>query len=441
MKNFVTKVNITGTLLLLFVAFGCSDFDDNLHQLVSIEKGNPEKVIQKDSELYKTLQKTTSDEAVQEGEVPPCVEFIYPLNLRLYDSNLNSIGIKNIISDANFSAVLENLSDGQSLSISYPITTTLADNTTYSVNNNEELNIALKNCTREDIIKYCNDLFAPPAENPKKYFWKVKYSETGDNTYFSGKFSINPGGSMLFYYDNKQYSGTWFFLFVDDKLHLNIKLDGDSAIAKYWSVDREIEMNGVIISIKALPKNINLEIIFESTATYKIGDTGPAKGIVFYDKGEYSFGWRYMEVATKDLKDSEWGCSKSSIITARNTELGHGYFNTAQIVNHHDNMVNYYLNPSICNNGNNGTVQAKDAVKYSQYFYTDWFLPSTDELELIYKNLYLKNIGGFSNLNYWSSTESDEKTVLTIDFKTGEKIATPKIPQKSTTQARVIRYF
>lgn len=441
MKNFATKTNIIGTLVLLIIAYGCSNFDDNLHQVIAFEKGNPEKLIQKYSELYKTLQKTASDDTVKEGEVPPCVEFIYPLNLSLYDNNLNAIGVKNIISDVEFSKVLENLPDGQSLSISYPIKTTLVDNTTYSVNNNEELNIALKNCTREDIIKYCNYLFAPPTENLKKYFWKLKYSETGDNTYFSGKFLIKPEGFLFFYYNNKQYSGTWFFLFVDDKLHLNIKLDGDSAIAKYWSFDGEIEINGIIISINKLPKNINLEIIFESTAAYKIGDTGPAKGIVFYDKGEYSFGWRYMEVATEDLKDSEWGCSNSSTITARNTELGHGYYNTAQIVNHHDNMVNYYLNPSICNNVNSGTVLAKDAIKYSQYFYTDWFLPSSDELELIYTNLYLNNLGNFTNLNYWTSTEIDEKTVWIIDFKTGERIATPKIPKKNSTLARVIRYF
>lgn len=440
MKNFTLKTVASILLLFTILLSGCA-FEDNLHNEIALDSGKAGDPIKKDSELYQTLQKTTVQETAEQGEEPPCVEFIYPLNLRLYDANLNIIGIRNINSDAQFSTILENLPSDQSLSISYPITTTLADNTKYAVNNNAELSIALKNCTRDDIIQYCNNLFAPPIENPTKFFWRVKYAETNDNTYFSGKFSINPGSSLIFYYNNKEYNGSWFFLFVDDKLHLNIKLEGDSQIAKYWSFDQEIEMEGTNILIKTLPKNINLEIMFIPQKVYNIGDFGPSNGIVFYDKGEYSFGWRYIEVATKDLKDSEWGCSNSSIINARNTELGSGYYNTAQIVNYHDNLVNYYLNPSVCNSINNGTVLAKDAAKYTQNFYNDWFLPSVDELELIYKNLYLKNLGELTDFNYWTSTETDKNSVSTINFKTGEKTTTSKIPEKNTIKARAIRYF
>ncbi|QLC66424.1 hypothetical protein LPB248_09035 [Flavobacterium sp. LPB0248] len=437
MKN-LSKIIIL--LLSIFIVYGC-EFQDNLHEVVNLETGEFGKLIKKDSELYNTLENTTSQKTLEEGETPPCVEFIYPLTLKVYDSNKNPIGVQYIMSDIQFSKILENLSSDQSLSISYPISTTLADNTVYTVNSNSELDIALKNCTREDIIIYCNGIISPPLDKPLDYYWRVTYSQTNENTYLSGRFLINSDGTLVFYFNNQEYNGTWFFLFVDDKLHLNIKLDGESELAKYWSIDSEVEMGGTNMTIKMLNKNIKLELLYETKYPYKIGNKGPANGIVFYDKGQYSFGWRYIEVATTDLKDLEWGCVASSILKARNNEIGSGYYNTAQIVIYHDNLTNYYANPAVCSNLNNGSLLAKDALLFNQGIYNDWFLPSYNELELIYKNLHLSNLGDFKESIYWSSTEMNQNTVSTINFKTGEKTSTSKIPEKSSVKARFVRYF
>lgn len=51
-----------------------------------------------------------------------------------------------------------------------------------------------------------------------------------------------------------------------------------------------------------------------------------------------------------------------------------------------------------------GAIKMCKDLEYNNY--TDWELPTKNELDYIYTNLYLNNIGGLSNY-YWSSTEND----------------------------------
>lgn len=447
MKNILTlfKPSFTLFLITLFVLNACTDFDDNLAKLTEIDliSGDPETVIKKDSDLYKMISKTsTENENPTQEKV--CVEFIYPLNLKIYDANLNPVGIQTFTKNKELSFFLETLSKNNAISISYPITTTLGDGTTFKVTNNEELKLAIENCSEEEIIKSCIAVCTggiPQGQDKEILIWKIPFTENHNNDYASTALQMNQDGTLNFYFNEISYNGNWRFLLVDNQLHINIHLEGDSKIAKDWSFDKKIILTPDKIVIIDGITSITLEKNIESTIVYEIGKTGPSGGIVFYDKGNYTKGWRYIEAAPADLETFEWGCSGSLIPNCSKSEIGYGFFNSVTIANYHDNLKTYYENPSICNASNNGTVAAKKAILFRNNNLKNWFLPSNDELYLMYTNLYQKAIGNFSNAIYWSSTQENENNAKTINFKNGSTVLKTKFSISNDTKTRAIRYF
>lgn len=431
MKNKILLSKLIALIIFSFIINSCKDIDDN------ISLPNSEDLIQKDSELYDLINRVITDKDDPMQDIV-CIDFIYPISLLIYNSSFQTIGSITIIGDANFSAFLGVLPTDHSISISYPISTTLSDGTEFTVNNNAELKLAIDSCSKEDIISYCSDLFSSPST---PCVWKVEYAAAGNNKYLSGYFAANLDGTIEFYYNNQQYTGSWVFLFVNDELHMNINLEGTSQIALDWNIDRKIIFTGDEFTIVNPPKNIHLRKSCQETQIYSVGDMGPAEGIVFYDKGTYSNGWRYAEAAPNDLPFFEWGCASSSIANAQSSAIGKGFYNSGAILNFHDNLINYYSNPLVCSNLNNGTVAAKETLAYQLNNIRGWFLPSEQELGLLYTNLKQQNLGNFANAVYWSSTENNATTVKNIDFNTGQSVLSLKLPSPYNIKVRCIRYF
>jgi hypothetical protein len=99
--------------------------------------------------------------------------------------------------------------------------------------------------------------------------------------------------------------------------------------------------------------------ILPSSCVLEGGVPGQAGGYVFYDKGGYSDGWRYLECAPEDAggKTKNWDTANSR-----------------------------------CDD-------------YAYGGYDDWRLPSGTELSWMYSNLHKKGMGNFENDYddyYWS---------------------------------------
>ncbi len=135
---------------------------------------------------------------------------------------------------------------------------------------------------------------------------------------------------------------------------------------------------------------------------YLVGDTGPAGGKVFYLSD--NTGLHGLEAAPVDQSTgAPWGCNGTSISGAQGTAVGTGAANTAAIV-------------SGCSDAG---IAAKIADAYVLNGYTDWFLPSKDELNLL--KLKSSVVGGFALNLYWSSSEFDSTSAWLQYFSDGSQ--------------------
>ncbi len=109
------------------------------------------------------------------------------------------------------------------------------------------------------------------------------------------------------------------------------------------------------------------------TREYAPGDIGPAGGFIFYENpNSAADGWRYLEAAPFDQSaGAKWGCFRRAIAGARGTAVGTGRQNTEDML-------------AAC--PERGTA-AQLCANYSLNGVGGWFLPSRDELALMYRNL------------------------------------------------------
>jgi hypothetical protein len=149
------------------------------------------------------------------------------------------------------------------------------------------------------------------------------------------------------------------------------------------------------------------------TFTYKVGDTGPGGGIIFFvDRlNEYS-GFTYLEVAPVSTQvQRTWATDVNSNQTtavsgADSKALGAGYQNTLDIVAQTGNVA------ASC-----AAAYCADLVSGGQ---SDWYLPSLAEIKMVYDVLHINlGVGDFSPDHYWSSSEFDADEAWLQAFNLG----------------------
>ncbi|MCL1931244.1 MAG: hypothetical protein FWF55_05470 [Treponema sp.] len=140
---------------------------------------------------------------------------------------------------------------------------------------------------------------------------------------------------------------------------------------------------------------------------YKIGDTGPAGGLIFYDKGNNANGWRYLEAAPEEAESQAlWSVHGDTKVDNTQSGIGYGKRNTQLIVETFSKTSGEW----------DTAAQKADELVFNGF--DDWFLPSKAELDQMYGSLKRRNLGNFKDEWYWCSTEtpSNEYSVFTGNY-------------------------
>ena len=173
----------------------------------------------------------------------------------------------------------------------------------------------------------------------------------------------------------------------------------------------------------------NTVTIIGMKAGYDLQDVGPAGGLIFYietDAGQITArGWKYLEAAPIDQSIyGHWSSEAYTLVpSGTGTGIGTGKQNTLNIIAQSaDSAAN------LCS----GTL----------FGYSDWFLPSRDELDAIWDNLVNdgsganSGVGGFlAEDGYWSSSEYDNSSAYKQESNNGVQSYTGKFQSKPGVRA------
>ncbi|MCH2032967.1 MAG: hypothetical protein MK202_05530 [Tenacibaculum sp.] len=144
-----------------------------------------------------------------------CIDFQYPISISIFNTSFDVIDTKTINNDQELYVFLENLDDATLASLNFPVTMVLADGSTVSVNNNEELittiNQAKDTCDEDDDYDYDDDDLDCDVNsiksNLKECFWEIRNDNGNTNlkVNFKDDFTFvvtNPNGV-------EEASGAW----------------------------------------------------------------------------------------------------------------------------------------------------------------------------------------------------------------------------------------
>lgn len=221
---------------------------------------------------------------------------------------------------------------------------------------------------------------------PQKKVLRVK----GDNYYPIGDDAIlalrNTSNEVLTYGSlSKADSKGWRTYDGDYDVFVNLISENE-----YLGLERRIDYV-ISFSDKQYSKEMNFAYYFYEFelnrriehSSYKdvYGEPGPAGGFIILDKGSYSEGWRYIEAAPYDVREV------NGVYSCDGTDPMYKMSSPYVGSTYERERFNEYLGDAKKHTFENDTVRAIACRNLVYNGYSDWLLPTNEELELITHNL------------------------------------------------------
>lgn len=164
---------------------------------------------------------------------------------------------------------------------------------------------------------------------------------------------------------------------------------------------------------------------------FKIGSKH-AGGIVFYIDKSGNHG---LVCAEKDFGKAVWGGEGKIGADEDGISNGHGMINTKKIVEH----ASWYIQKGFFRTTKTpAPTAARLCLESNHNGFSDWYLPTKEELELMYETFKKNNLGTFQEAFYWSSTGNDDRYAWYFYFGYG---LVDSGCRNSTGYVRAVRAF
>lgn len=172
-----------------------------------------------------------------------CIEFNYSFTVFSFDENLELVDTRAVFDNRDFIELLEALPETHSISVNYPISGTLNNGELLEINTNEELKNAIKNCSKLEVQRKCNNALTTCT-------WNINSVPGSPNNFEGATFKIDREGTVQLHYNDAVFFGTWVTLYIGDDLFLNIDLNDDEDVEAFWDFNWNVSVfNEAEISI------------------------------------------------------------------------------------------------------------------------------------------------------------------------------------------------